>query len=174
MTLPESLKTALQENPAMTQAELSQLQRRAFWNAVGSAIFIVLWLVAVFAILSASGSPSAAPPIVFFGILLILTIGFGFRAYPRLKRTYDIWQDIRNGQVQFDIGTVNPQVFAAGRNVQMVLVVDGNRTYSVLDSVLRSIRNPDTQGNEMGGRYCLRIAPRSGIVVNLVPVSESV
>ncbi|ABW25316.1 hypothetical protein AM1_0230 [Acaryochloris marina MBIC11017] len=103
-----------------------------------------------------------------------MAIGIGFRAYPPLKRTYVIWQDIRNGQVQFDIGTVNPQMFAAGRNVQMVLVVDGNRTYSALDSVLRSIRNPDTHGSQTDERYCLRIAPRSRIVVNIVLVSESV
>lgn len=174
MTLPESMKTALQENPAMTQEEHSHLWRRIFWNAVGGAIFIVLWIVAVIAILSASNSPSAAPPIVFFVILLIFTIGVGFRAYPRFKQTYVIWQDIRNGQVKFDIGTVTPQVFAAGRNVQLVLVVDGNRTYSVLDSVLPSIRNSDTQGSQTDGRYCLRIAPRSRIVVNVVSASESV
>ncbi|ABW32627.1 hypothetical protein [Acaryochloris marina] len=174
MTRSELMKTALQENPVMTQSEKSQLQRRAFWNAVGGAIFIALWIAAAIAILSASSSPSAAPPIVFFGILLILTIGIGSRAYPPLKRTYVIWQDIRNGQVQFDIGTVNPQMFAAGRNVQMVLVVDGNRTYSALDSVLRSIRNPDTQGDQTDERYCLRIAPRSRIVVNVVPVPEYV
>jgi hypothetical protein len=158
---------ASSENPVMTQVERSHLQRRALWNAVGGGIFIVIWLVATIAILSASNSPSAAPPIVIFGLLLFLAAVGGLRDYPLLQRAYVIWQDVRGGQVEFDVGTIAPRVFAAGRNTQIMLVVDGNRTYFMLDLVLHSIRD---SGGKMDGRYCLRIAPRSRIAVNAVSV----
>ena len=86
MTPPESTQSALTETSTMTQEECRQLKRHAFWSAFGSAIFIVIWIIAVIAILSASNSPSAAPPIILFGIILMLTIGIGFRAYPGIKK----------------------------------------------------------------------------------------
>jgi hypothetical protein len=161
MTRSESMDLALPENAAMTQKERSQLRRRCFWNVVGAGIFIVIWAVAVVAILLGS----TAPPIVTFGLVLFLTVGIGFRAYPFSKRAYDIWQDVRSGQVGFDVGTVSPQAFGVGRNVKFMLVVDSDRRYFFLDSVL--------PGLQKDKRYCLRIAPHSGVVVNAILVSES-
>ena len=163
MTSPNTIQTSIEKNPVMTQQERSALRGRAIRSAIGGLLFVAIWGVAVITLLSALKSPSAAPPLVFVGIILVLTIGLCFRAYPYLKQASMMWQDLQLGQVDLDEGTVKAIVSRTGRNIELLILVNSSRTYPILNSMLKRIH-----GEQNDDHYILRIAPKSRIVLNVL------